>query len=244
MSDLTASHPSHIRCLLVDDDPSIRELLTGFLQPFGMRLDAVADGEGLRQRLPSAEVDVLLLDLMLPGESGLDLCQWVKRVQPGLPVIMLTAQGDTLSRVLGLELGADDYLPKPFEPRELVARIRAVRRGTWTVPQAQASAPVCIGGWRFDRVQRRLYDPEGVMHTLSAAEYRLLVAFVDHPDQALSRDRLLELTRAPGVEANERSIDLAVSRLRHKLGDNDAQHGLIRTLRGTGYLFAPRRAAP
>ena len=245
MSDPAAS-PLPIRCLLVDDDPSIRELLTGFLQPFGMRLDAVADGAAMRQRLPSHDVDVLLLDLMLPGESGLDLCQWVKRVQPSLPVIMLTAQGDTLSRVLGLELGADDYLPKPFEPRELVARIRAVRRGAWATPQAQAQASVAvrIGGWRFDRVQRRLYDPEGVMHTLSAAEYRLLVAFVDHPDQALSRDRLLELTRAPGVETNERSIDLAVSRLRHKLGDPDAQHGLIRTLRGTGYLFAPRRAAP
>jgi two-component system OmpR family response regulator len=185
---------------------------------------------------------VLLLDVMLPGENGLDLCQWVKRVQPSLPVIMLTAQGDTLSRVLGLELGADDYLPKPFEPRELVARIRAVLRGAGETP-ARAAPRVRLGGWQFDRVQRRLYDPEGVMLSLSAAEYRLLVAFVDHPDQALSRDRLLELTRAPGVVANGRSIDLAVSRLRHKLGESDANHGLIRTLRGTGYLFAPRRSA-
>ena len=240
MSDPAASS-SPIRCLLVDDDPGIRELLTGFLQPFGMRLDAAADGVGMRQRLPSPEVDVLLLDLMLPGESGLDLCQWVKRVQPGLPVIMLTAQGDTLSRVLGLELGADDYLPKPFEPRELVARIRAVLRGAAADAPAQSPGRVRIGDWRFDRAQRRLYDPEGVMLTLSAAEYRLLVAFVDHPDQALSRERLLELTRAPGVEANGRSIDLAVSRLRHKLGEGDAQQGLIRTLRGTGYLFASRR---
>ena len=246
MSDSCASSPSspsQIRCLLVDDDPGIRELLAGFLLPFNMRLDAVADGAGLRQRLPSTDVDVLLLDVMLPGESGLDLCQWVKRVQPSLPVIMLTAQGDTLSRVLGLELGADDYLPKPFEPRELVARIRAVRRGATTDTPALTATRVRFGGWQFDRVQRRLYDPEGVMLTLSAAEYRLLVAFVDHPDQALSRERLLELTRAPGVEANERSIDLAVSRLRHKLGEPDVNHGLIRTLRGTGYLFAPRRDA-
>ena len=242
MYDFTASHPSPIRCLLVDDDPDIRELLTAFLQPFHMRLDAVADGAAMRQRLPSADVDVLLLDLMLPGESGLDLCQWVKRVQPELPVIMLTAQGDTLSRVLGLELGADDYLPKPFEPRELVARIRAVRRGSAAAAPSAAPDRVSIGGWRFDRVQRRLYDPEGVMHTLSAAEFRLLAAFVDHPGQALSRERLLELTRAPGVEVNERSIDLAVSRLRHKLGDADAQNGPIRTLRGTGYLFSTRRA--
>ena len=243
MSDASSFPPAQIRCLLVDDDPGIRELLTGFLQPFHMRLDAVADGISMRQRLPSAEVDVLLLDVMLPGENGLDLCQWVKRVQPGLPVIMLTAQGDTLSRVLGLELGADDYLPKPFEPRELVARIRAVLRSATTDAPAPPQGRVRIGGWQFDRVQRRLYDPEGVMLTLSAAEYRLLVAFVDHPDQALSRDRLLELTRAPGVEANGRSIDLAVSRLRHKLGEGDASGGLIRTLRGTGYLFAPRRAA-
>ena len=242
MSDPSFS-PAQIRCLLVDDDPGIRELLTGFLLPFNMRLDAVADGAGMRQRLPSPEVDVLLLDVMLPGESGLDLCQWVKRAQPGLPVIMLTAQGDTLSRVLGLELGADDYLPKPFEPRELVARIRAVLRSTASDRPVPAPGRLRIGAWQFDRVQRRLYDPEGVMLTLSAAEYRLLVAFVDHPDQALSRERLLELTRAPGVEANERSIDLAVSRLRSKLGEPDASHGLIRTLRGTGYLFAPRRTA-
>ena len=235
--------PTQIRCLLVDDDPGIRELLAGFLHPFSMRLDAVADGQAMRQRLPSSDIDVLLLDVMLPGENGLDLCQWVKRVQPGLPVIMLTAQGDTLSRVLGLELGADDYLPKPFEPRELVARIRAVLRGAVGDAPAQPPSRVRIGGWQFDRVQRRLYDPEGVMLTLSAAEYRLLVAFVDHPDQALSRERLLELTRAPGVDANERSIDLAVSRLRNKLGEPDASSGLIRTLRGTGYLFAPRRVA-
>jgi two-component system, OmpR family, response regulator len=242
MSESAAS-PFPVRCLLVDDDPGIRELLTGFLQPFGMRLEAVADGNGMRRRLPASDIDVLLLDVMLPGESGLDLCQWVKREQPGLPVIMLTAQGDTLSRVLGLELGADDYLPKPFEPRELVARIRAVLRSTTgSVAPAQAMTRVRIGAWSFDRVQRRLYDPEGVMVPLSAAEYRLLVAFVDHPDVALSRDRLLELTRAPGVDANERSIDLAVSRLRSKLGEPDAQNGMIRTLRGTGYLFAPRRA--
>ena len=239
MSDPSAS-PLTLRCLLVDDDPQIGELLQSYLRPFGMHLEVLCDGAALRRRLPASDVDVLLLDLMLPGESGLDLCPWVKGVQPALPVIMLTAQGDTLSRVLGLELGADDYLPKPFEPRELVARIRAVLRSA-RPPQAAAPHRVAIGDWRFDRVQRRLYDPQGVMLTLSAAEYRLLVAFVDHPNQALSRDRLLDLTRAPGVDANERSIDLAVSRLRNKLGDSDPNHGVIRTLRGTGYLFAPGR---
>jgi len=242
MSETTVSS-SLLQCLLVDDDPGICELLTGFLRPFGMQLEALPDGLALRQRLPEGGVDLVLLDLMLPGESGLDLCQWVKQQHPALPVIMLTAQGDTLSRVLGLELGADDYLPKPFEPRELVARIRAVRRtaasGAMTLPATRTR----IGDWGFDRVQRRLYDPEGVMVPLSAAEYRLLVAFVDHPGQALSRERLLELTRAPGVVTSERSIDLAVSRLRGKLGAGDAQSGLIRTLRGTGYQFAPRERA-
>lgn len=238
MSETPIPSPT-LQCLLVDDDPGICELLTGFLRPFGMQLETLADGEALRQRLPAGGVDLLLLDLMLPGESGLDLCQWVKQQHPGLPVIMLTAQGDTLSRVLGLELGADDYLPKPFEPRELVARIRAVRRSVTSGCAGVPATRVRIGDWAFDRVQRRLYDPEGVMVPLSAAEYRLLVAFVDHSGQALSRERLLELTRAPGVVTSERSIDLAVSRLRGKLG-GDAAGGLIRTLRGTGYQFVLR----
>lgn len=240
-SDPTVASPL-TRCLLVDDDPGIRALLADFLRPFGMPLVSVASGAAMRQHLTSETFDVLLLDLMLPGESGLDLCQWVKQHQPRLPVIMLTAQGDTCSRVLGLELGADDYLPKPFEPRELVARIRAVLRTASGAAQAPARTRTAIGDWTFDRVQRRLHSPDGVMVPLSAAEYRLLVAFVDHPGQALTRERLLEITRARGVETNGRSIDLAVSRLRSKLGETDAHAGLIRTLRGTGYLFSPRKA--
>ena len=228
-----------IRCLLVDDDREIRQLLVDYLQPFGMQVETVVDGAGLRQRLPRGGVDVLLLDLMLPDESGLSLCPWVKQSAPGVPVIMLTAQGDALSRVLGLELGADDYLPKPFEPRELVARIKAVlRRAGGAAPQA---AELRFQGWTFDRVQRQLSAPDGVLVPLSAAEYRLLCAFVDRPGQSLSRERLLEITRAPGVEASERSIDLAVSRLRGKLRDSDGV--LVRTLRGAGYLFTPRVTA-
>lgn len=227
-----------IRCLLVDDDPAICALLVDYLQPHGMRVETVSDAAGLRQRLPLGGLDVLLLDLMLPDGNGLELCPWVKRTQPGLPVIMLTAQGDTLSRVLGLELGADDYLPKPFEPRELVARIKAVLRGVGGHAPRVPGPELRFAGWTFHRVHRQLKAADGLVVPLSAAEFRLLNAFVDRPGQALSRERLLEITRAPGVQASERSIDLAVSRLRSKLGDEDTQ--LIRTLRGAGYLFAAK----
>ncbi len=232
----TAAHP--IRCLLVDDDPAICDLLVDYLQTFGMQVEAVADGAGLRQRLPLGGVDVLLLDLMLPDEGGLQLCPWVQQTAPGLPIIMLTAQGDTPSRVVGLELGADDYIAKPFEPRELVARIKAVLRWAGAPPVAPAGPEYRFQGWTFHRVYRQLRADDGLVVPLSAAEFRLLCAFVDQPGQALSRERLLEMTRAPGVQASERSIDLAVSRLRAKLGDDDAS--LIRTLRGAGYLFAAK----
>ncbi|MFO1340206.1 MAG: response regulator, partial [Burkholderiaceae bacterium] len=162
------------RCLLVDDDPEIRTLLLGYLRGFGLEAEAVADGAALRRRLPQGGIDLLLLDLMLPGEDGLSLCQWAKRRWPALPVIMLTAQGDPLSRVLGLELGADDYVPKPFEPRELVARIKAVlRRGT-ALAAAAPAGEVRFGGWSFDRLHRQLVAPDGVVVALSAAEFRLL----------------------------------------------------------------------
>ena len=229
--------------LMIEDDARLAGMVGEYLRQSGYGVAHAGDGESGLALLQDAPVDLVILDLMLPGIVGLEVCRRI-RAQPGegarVPVLMLTAKGDPMDRIIGLELGADDYLPKPFEPRELVARIRAVLRSA-RPPQAAAPHRVAIGDWRFDRVQRRLYDPQGVMLTLSAAEYRLLVAFVDHPNQALSRDRLLDLTRAPGVDANERSIDLAVSRLRNKLGDSDPNHGVIRTLRGTGYLFAPGR---
>jgi len=220
------------RCLVVDDDAAIRTLLAGFLQQHGLQVETVPDGTTLRRRLPQGGVDILVLDLMLPDDNGLALCQWAKASVPGLPVIMLTAQGDPVSRVLGLELGADDYLVKPFEPRELVARIKAVlRRGQ--APALAAGAELRFAGWTFDRLRRQLLAPDGTVVALSAAEYRLLNAFVENPGRVLTRDRLLDLTRAPGTEVSDRSIDLAVSRLRGKLGEPP----VIRTLRGEGYLF-------
>lgn len=225
------------RCLLVDDDSAIRDLLVDYLRPFGMSVEALHDGAGLRRRLPTAGVDILLLDLMLPDESGLALCQWVKQSSPELPVIMLTAQGDPLSRVLGLELGADDYLPKPFEPRELVARINAVLRRRPEGTRPGTISTVRFAGWQFDRLRRELIGPDGAVVSLSAAEFRMLSAFVDYPQRVLGRERLLDLTVGPGSAVSDRSVDLAVSRLRAKLGDSSPHRPIIRTLRGEGYMF-------
>jgi two-component system OmpR family response regulator len=225
-----------LHCLVVDDDAAIRTLLAAYLGQHGMQVEALADGAALRRRLPHKDADLLVLDLMLPDDDGLALCQWVRQVQPALPVIMLTAQGDPISRVLGLELGADDYLGKPFEPRELVARIKAVlRRGG--AAHTAAAAECRFAGWTFDRLRRRLLAPDASVVALSAAEFRLLSAFVQHAGRALSRERLLELTREPGADVNERAIDLAVSRLRAKLHHTAHATPVIRTLRGEGYLF-------
>ncbi len=231
--------PTH--ALLVDDDFDLRALVADYLQRYGMRVTAVADGAALRRLLTMGGIDVLLLDLMLPDANGLDLCRWARTTAPNVPIIMLTAQGDPTSRIIGLEVGADDYLPKPFEPRELVARINAVLRRTQLGLAAEAAPPpevvLRFAGWTFDRLARQLTSPDDVVVALSNAEYRLLCAFVDHPRRVLSRDRLLDLSRAPGVDITDRAIDLAVSRLRGKLGGSAQHPVLIRTVRGEGYLF-------
>ncbi|MCX2865556.1 response regulator transcription factor [Paucibacter sp. PLA-PC-4] len=233
---------SAIHCLVVDDDGEIRSALQDFLQRFGMQVAAAADGAEMRRRVGAQAFDVVVLDLMLPDENGLSLCQWLRAQHPGVAIVMLTAQGDPFSRVLGLEMGADDYLPKPFEPRELVARIHAIRRRVQQgerQPASGAEPPreLRFEGWRFDRLLRQLISPGEVVVALSSAEYRLLSAFVERPGRVLSREQLIELTRAPGVEVNDRSIDLTVSRLRQKLADSSREPRLIRTMRGEGYLF-------
>jgi two-component system OmpR family response regulator len=229
-----------VHCLLVEDDAEIRELLDGYLKGYGMGVTAVGTAKGMREALKVGNFDVMLLDLMLPDGNGLDLCRQV-RTTSNLPIIMLTAQGDPVSRVIGLEIGADDYLGKPFEPRELVARIHAVLRrvGGQSVTTGKAADAVArFQGWQFDRLKRQLTSPEHTVVELSSAEFRLLSVLVDHPGQVLSRDRLLDLTRAPGVIVSDRSVDLTVSRLRQKLRDAGQAGGLIRTMRGEGYLFA------
>jgi len=227
-----------MHCLVVDDDAEIRTSLTAYLQGFGWQVSAAADGAAMRRAMADAKVDVIVLDLMLPGEDGLALLRWLATQPEAPPVLMLTARGDTMSRVVGLELGADDYLAKPFEPRELVARLQAlVRRMNKGAAPQEDTRLLRFGRWRFDRLTRQLLSPEDVGIALSSAEFRLLAAFVQRPGRVLSRDQLIELTRAPGVEVNDRSIDLAVSRLRAKLGDTAREPSLIRTVRGEGYLF-------
>ncbi|MDR7332973.1 response regulator transcription factor [Roseateles asaccharophilus] len=227
-------------CLVVDDDAEIRTNLTAYLSGYGWQVDAAGDGQVMRQLLAATRFDVIVLDLMLPGEDGLTLLRWLGTQADAPPVLMLTARGDTMSRVIGLELGADDYLAKPFEPRELVARLQAlVRRVHKGLAQAvdDDTRLLRFGRWRFDRMTRQLISADDVGIALSSAEFRLLAAFVQRPGRVLSRDQLIELTRAPGVEVNDRSIDLAVSRLRAKLGDTAREPALIRTVRGEGYLF-------
>ncbi|MFG6412951.1 response regulator [Roseateles sp. DC23W] len=227
-------------CLVVDDDAEIRTSLKAYLNGYGWQVSAAGDGQVMRQMLAAARPDVIVLDLMLPGEDGLALLRWLGTQPDAPPVLMLTARGDTMSRVIGLELGADDYLAKPFEPRELVARLQAlVRRRHKGLNQGvdDDTRLLRFGRWRFDRLARQLISADDVGIALSSAEFRLLAAFVQRPGRVLSRDQLIELTRAPGVEVNDRSIDLAVSRLRAKLGDTAREPALIRTVRGEGYLF-------
>lgn len=228
-----------IRCLLVDDDSEIRVSLADYLQRFGMSVLSVASGAEMRRAVKSEAFDIIVLDVMLPDDNGFDLCRWLRQ-NHSTPVIMLTAQGDPISRVVGLEIGADDYVGKPFEPRELVARINAVLRrspNVELVDKRDQPRTVRFEGWSLDRLQRLLISPAQVVIALSNAEYRLLVAFVDHAGRVLSRDQLVDFTVTPGVEVNHRSVDLAVSRLRQKLGDAPRESSLIRTVRGEGYLF-------
>lgn len=240
MSATESRRPSQpIRCMVVDDDAEIRVNVAGLLESFGMQVSTASNATALKQDLVSTKPDVIVLDIMLPDGNGLDLCRWIHD-NSAAAVIMLTARGDTISRVVGLEFGADDYLGKPFEPRELVARIHAVvRRARGPAERRGEESVVQIGQWTFDRLGRQIESASGVVTALSNAEFRLLQAFVTHPKRLLSRHQLIDYTRAPGVEINDRTMDLNVSRLRTKLGEDARNPRIIRTIRGEGYLFDP-----
>ena len=226
--------------LVVDDDRELRTLLSAYLQKQGYRVTAVADGKAMRAAINIARPDVVVLDVMLPGEDGFSLCREL-RAQSAIPIIMLTARGDETDRVVGLELGADDYVPKPYSPRELVARIKSVLRRTRAMPDSQQperSAIFRFAGWALDTITRNLTSPENVIVPLSGTEYRLLRIFLEHPNSVLERDQLIKLMLARDAGAYDRAIDVQVSRLRQRLGEGAREPVIIKTVRGQGYVLA------
>ena len=232
--------------LVVDDDREIRDLLSRFLSKHGYRVSAAADGRQMRRTLEDGRIDLIVLDLMLPGEDGLTLCRNL-RVESGVPIIMLTAMGEETDRIIGLEMGADDYLAKPFNPRELLARIKAVlRRADGILRRPDEDRPTALGfaGWRFDVDGRELVSPEGVVVPLSGGEFELLAAFVTHPQRVLSREQLLDLARGRDAQPFDRSIDVQVSRLRRKIEPDPREPSFIKTVRGGGYVFTPAVERP
>ena len=230
--------PDHI--LIVDDDAEIRSLLGEYLRKNGYQTGAVADGKAMWAALARGKVDLIVLDLMLPGEDGLTLCRKL-RTESDTPVIMLTARGEETDRIVGLEMGADDYLAKPFSPRELLARIKSVLRRTRSLPRnlrADEARAIRFAGWRLDAVARHLVSTEGVVTSLSGNEYQLLRIFLSHPNHVLTRDQLMLLSKGHEADPLDRSIDIQVSRLRHRLGDDPADPQIIKTVRGEGYVLA------
>ncbi len=230
--------PDHI--LVVDDDTEIRSLLHEYLQKQGYRVTAVADGKGLRTAVATSHPDLIILDLMLPGEDGLTLCRDL-RAKSAIPIIMLTARGDETDRIVGLELGADDYVAKPFSPRELLARIKSVLRRARALPEnlkTEESGLFLFAGWTLDAATRNLTSPQGVVVALSGTDFRLLKIFVDHPNRVLTRDQLIDLMLSRDAGPYDRAIDVQVSRLRQRLGDDAKEPAIIKTVRGQGYVFA------
>ena len=227
--------------LIVDDHREMRELVSRALVKDGFRVSSAGDGKAMRKALADARIDLVLLDLMLPGEDGLSLCRAL-RAQSDIPIIMLTAKGDEVDRVVGLELGADDYVPKPFGSRELIARIRAVlrRNRARVAPAAQDKAKrYKFDRWTFDADRRELLADDAVATPLSTGEFDLLLVLVEHPQRTLSRDQLLDLARGRAANAFDRSMDTQVSRLRKKIERDPGDPQIIKTVWGGGYLFAP-----
>jgi DNA-binding response OmpR family regulator len=234
----TTEHPTRI--LVIDDDASLRELLTDYLRQEGFDVSGAEDGTAMFEWLEQNQADLLILDLMLPGDDGLTLARRL-RTKSDTPIIMLSARGEDIDRIVGLEVGADDYLAKPFNPRELLARMRAVlrRRAPSPEPEPTAGAAFEFGPYRLD-VQARQLLRNGEPVTLTGSEFDLLQIFAEHPNQMLHRDRLLDLSK--GYERNpfDRSVDVQVARLRAKIEPNKKQPVYIRTVWGRGYMFTPK----
>ncbi len=234
------SRPDHI--LIVDDDPDIRDLVCDYFGREGLKATGVADGRAMHEALASHEIDLVVLDLMLPGEDGISLCRALRLPgQRPLPIVILSARSDEIDRILGLEHGADDYLTKPFAARELLARVRAVLRRTRMLPPSMAAekpaTSLRFGDWVLNTAQRHLVDAVGTVVALSGAEYRLLRVLTQHPHRILSRDQLLQLTQGREAYVFDRSIDLLVSRVRQRLRDGRRDSRYIKTVRNEGYVF-------
>ncbi|UDF02804.1 response regulator [Asticcacaulis sp. AND118] len=225
--------------LVVDDDFDLRELISGFLSLNGFEVHTAASGRDMDKLLQRGDIGLVVLDYMMPGEDGLSICKRLNQ-RGGPPVIMLSAKGEEIDRIVGLELGADDYLAKPFHPRELLARIRAVLRRGEGRGNGEKSQSTTFFGWSLDNIKRTLQRPDGVQVALSNAEFELLRVFLERPGRALTRDQILDFLHGPNSENFDRAIDVQISRLRRKLNDesNDGEE-IIRTIRGIGYMFRP-----
>lgn len=232
--------------LIVDDHREIREAVARFMSDHGFRVSTAADGQRMRKILDDSRIDLIVLDLMLPGEDGLTLCREL-RARSNIPVVMLTAMGEETDRIVGLEMGADDYVPKPFSPRELLARIRAVLRRAQSLPERDRGPEEPLArfdGWTFNIARRELEAADGTLVALSTGEFNLLQVFVRHPGRVLTRDQLLDLTQGREAAPFDRSIDTLVSRLRRKIEEEPKDPKLIKTVWGGGYVFTPTVAPP
>ena len=230
------------RILVVDDDADLRELISNFLGQNGFEVQTAAQARDMDKVLARGDIHLIVLDYMMPGEDGLSICKRLNE-QGGPPVIMLSARGEEIDRIVGLELGADDYMAKPFHPRELLARIRAVMRRREARNGLNGfggeKSPIThFFNWQLDNIKRTLVRPDGIQVALSNAEFELLRVFLDRPGRALSRDQILDYLHGPNTDSFDRAIDVQISRLRKKLSD-DANEDIIRTIRGIGYMFKP-----
>jgi two-component system OmpR family response regulator len=232
-------------CLIVEDDREISGLVSRFLTKHNIRVSIAPDGRAMDRVLAERRIDIIVLDIMLPGEDGLSLCRRL-RAESTVPIIMLTARGDDTERIIGLEMGADDYLAKPFNSRELLARIRAVLRRMAVLPEKPSpvkSSQLTFEGWRLDLGLRQLHAPHCARVVLTSGEFDLLVALCQHAQRVLTRDQLLDLTQGRTAKVFDRSIDIRISRLRRKIEADPKQPRIITTVRNGGYFFAARVAA-
>jgi two-component system OmpR family response regulator len=227
--------------LLVDDDPDLRKLITDFLEGHGYRVNAAGDARQMRESIEAERPDLIILDVMMPGEDGLSAARRLASEPDGPAIIMLSALGSDNDRIIGLEVGADDYLAKPCNPRELLARVRARlrRRTSDERVEPDAGSRFEFAGWRLDLLRRELRDPTGMFINLSAGEFGLLRSFVEHPQRVLTRDQLLDIARGHNAEVFDRAIDSQISRLRRKLNSRTNTE-LIRTVRNEGYMLLPK----